>query len=117
MKEAQKMMQDPAFQKQLKKLQNSKEFKESLKQTQEMLKDPNVAAHAEAKMEHMAKVGTEALKQRAGAAVENAMDEALNNPQVMQEMAKMIRDPAFAKQIEEMSKSPEFQNYLAAVSV
>ena len=114
MKEAQKMMQDPKFQAEMKKLQNDKGFKESLKQTTEMFKDPNAAAAAEAKMEHMMKVGNEQLKMGAAAAMEQAM-EAMHNPEVMAEMSAMLKDPSFKQQLENLSKDPSFQTYIEAM--
>ena len=57
----------------MKKLSGDKKFKESVKKTEEMLKDPNEAARVEAKMETMAKVGKEKLKSNAAATMEEAM--------------------------------------------
>jgi mannitol/fructose-specific phosphotransferase system IIA component (Ntr-type) len=114
MAEAQKMMDNPEFQKQMKKLQQSKDFKESIKKTTEKLKDPNQAAAAEAKLEHMVKVGNHELKKGARSAVEEAMA-SMANPEVMAEMAKMIKDPSFVRQLESMSKDPTFKNYIDAV--
>ena len=113
MEAAKKMMEDPQFQKEMKKLQNSKEFKESIKKTQEMLKDPNLAAKNEAKMEHMLKVGEEQIKKGAANAMEEAM-KAMANPEIVAEMAKMIKDPSFTKQLEAMAKDPQFKNYVDA---
>lgn len=109
------MMESPEFQKQMKQLQNSKEFKESLKQTKELLGDPNQAAKAEAKVETMARIGKDQLKNQAGESMEAAMHAALNNPEVMAEMQKMLRDPSFARQLEAMSKDPEFRLYQEAM--
>jgi hypothetical protein len=39
MREAQKMMQDPAFQERMKVITERPEFKESMKKSQEMMKD------------------------------------------------------------------------------
>lgn len=114
MEEAKKMMANPEFQKQMKKMQESKEFKDSLKKTKDILSDPNQAAKAEAKMEHMVKVGTEQLKKGAAASMEQAMD-ALDNPEVRAEMAKLIKDPSFKAQLENLKKNPEFQMYVEAV--
>lgn len=66
-------------------------------------------------MEHMLKVGEEKLKQGAGAAMEQAMAD-MANPEVMAEMAKMLKDPQFQAQLAAMSKDPSFKNYVAAVS-
>ena len=115
MAEAKKMMDNPEFQKQMKQFQNSKDFKESVKKTTEMLKDPNTAAKAEAKLETMVNVGSQELKKGAKNAMEEAMA-AMANPEVMAEMAKMIKDPNFTKQLESMSKDPTFKNYIDAVS-
>jgi hypothetical protein len=68
----------------------------------------------EAKMEHMMKVGQEQLKKNAMQGVEGAMA-AMNDPQVVAEMTKMLKDPSFAKQLKEMQNSPEFQQYVNAV--
>lgn len=116
MEEAKKMMENSEYQKQMKKLTNSKEFKESIKATTDMLNDPNAAAHAEAKLEHMAKVGAQQLKDGATNAMDQALQQALNNPEVMAEMAKMVQDPSFAKQFKAMQNDPAFKNYMEAMS-
>jgi DNA repair ATPase RecN len=106
----------PAFQEQMKKLSNSKEFKESIKKTTALLSDPNKAAHAEAKMEHMLKVGKDELKNTAAASMEQAMA-AMQDPAVMAEMTKMLKDPNFTQQLQHLMKNdPSFQNYVDAVS-
>jgi hypothetical protein len=115
MAEAKRMMADPQFQKQMKELQNSKEFKQSLQQTKDLLQDPNQAAKAEAKLETMAKIGQEQLKDQAGASMEAAMQAALTNPEVMAEMTKMLKDPSFARQLEAMTKDPQFRMYQEAM--
>ena len=114
MKAAQEMMKDPAWQAQMKKLQNDKGFKESTKKVQDMMKDPGAQAQVEAKMEHMLKVGNDQLKQGAAAAMEQAM-EAMKNPELMAEMAAMVKDPNFAKQFEQLKKDPNFQPYIEAM--
>lgn len=114
MKAAQEMMKDPAWQAQMKKLQNDQGFKDSAKKMQEMMKDPGAQAQAEAKMEHMLKVGNDQLKQGAAAAMEQAMA-AMKNPEVMAEMAAMVKDPNFAKQFEQLKKDPSFQPYIEAM--
>jgi hypothetical protein len=111
---AKEMMADPAWQKEMKKLQGSKEFKESISKTKELVEDPNAAAHAEAKMEHMLKVGNDNLKNGAAAAMEEAMA-AMNNPEMMAEMAKMAKDPNFKEQLAALSKDPQFQSYIEAM--
>jgi len=115
MAEAKKMMENPSWQKEMKKLAKSKDFKDSIKKTKDLASDPNTAAHAEARMEHMLKVGDKELKQGAMSAMEEAMS-AMSNPEVMAEMSKMIKDPNFAKQFQDMSKDPSFQKYVDAVS-
>lgn len=79
------------------------------------MKDPVQAAKLEAKMEHMQKVGESKLKEGAAAAMEEAMN-AMNNPEVMADMAKMMSDPEFKAQLARMTKDPSFQNYVNAVS-
>ena len=69
----------------------------------------------EAKMEHMLKVGEDKLKQGAGAAMEQAMAD-MANPEVMADMAKMLKDPQFQAQLAAMAKDPSFKNYVSAVS-
>ena len=115
MREAQKMMQDPAWQKEMKKLSGSKDFKNSVKATKEKMEDPDTAAHTEARMEHMLKVGDKELKKSATSAMEEAMA-AMADPEVMAEMTRMIKDPNFAKEFEAMKKDPQFKNYVDAVS-
>jgi len=114
MAEAQKMMADPAYQKKMKELSKDKAFKDSIKATGDMLKDPAKAAQAEAKMEHMLKVGNEQLKKAAGDQMKEAM-EAMSNPDVMDEMQKMMKDPQFLQQIQAMTKDPNFKSYVDAV--
>jgi hypothetical protein len=110
MAEAKKMMESKEWQKQMKKMTNSKDFKESVKKTQEMLADPNTAAAAEAKVEHMAKVGNEQLKANAASQMEEAMM-AMSNPEVMQQMTQMLKDPKFADQLAAMANDPSFALY------
>ena len=114
MAEAKKMMENPAFQKQMKEMANDKTFQDSIKKSVEMMADPAQAAAMEAKMEHMMKVGNNQLKQQAG----NMMDEAMmamNNPDVMAQVAKMVKDPNFQKQMADMAKDPQFQSYIEAM--
>jgi hypothetical protein len=115
MREAQKMMQDPAWQKEMKKLSGSKDFKNSVKATKDKLEDPDTAAHAEARMEHMLKVGDKELKKGATSAMEEAIA-SMADPEVMAEMTRMLKDPNFAKEFEAMKKDPQFKNYVDAVS-
>jgi len=114
MAEAKKMMDNPAFQKQMKEMANDKAFSESIKKSVEMMKDPAQAAAMEAKMEHMMKVGNDALKNQAGNMMEDAMA-AMNNPEVMAEVAKMVKDPSFQQQLAEMAKDPQFKSYIDAM--
>lgn len=107
-------MENPEWQKQMKEMANSKDFKENLKKTKDLLQDPNTAAHAEAKIEHMVKVGQEQLKQNAASVMEQAM-QSMNDPAMMEEMAKMVKDPNFTKQLQEMYKNPEFRQYIDAM--
>ena len=115
MAEAKKMMENPEWQKKMKELSNSKEFKDSIKKTQDILKDPNQAAHAEAKAEHMLKVGQEQLTKNAMQNMEDAMASAVSNPEVMQEMQKMLQDPNFTKQMQDMMNDPSFKQYADAM--
>lgn len=114
MAEARKMMDDPEFKKKMKELTGKSEFKESIKKTKEMLDDPNKAAEAEAKLEHMQRVGNDQLKQNAASDMQKAMD-ALANPEVMEEMMKMLKDPKFKDTFEQVSKNPQFKNYIDAM--
>lgn len=115
MKEAQKMMQSPEFQKQMKKLTENKEFKSGVEKSVNMMKDPTTAARLEAQMEHMVKVGQDTMKKGAAGAMEEAMA-SMANPEVMAEMTKMLKDPSFQNQISAMAKDPSFKNYMSAVS-
>lgn len=114
MAEAKKMMDDPDFQKKMKAMTQGKEFKESIKKTKELLDDPNKAAAAEAKIEHMQRVGGEMLKKGAMNDMEQAMA-ALANPQVMAEMTNMLKDPKFKDTLAAMTNDPQFQNYVEAM--
>lgn len=115
MAEAQKMMSSPEFQKQMKKMAGTKEFKDGAKATELIMKDPTKAAEAEARMEHMVRVGNDQMKKAAGDMMEDAMA-AMNDPGVMDEMAKMMKDPNFQQQLSEMMKDPSFSSYADAVS-
>jgi uncharacterized protein with von Willebrand factor type A (vWA) domain len=114
MAEAQKMMNNPDYKKKMAELQKDKEFQESLKKTQETLSDPNKAAAAEAKMEHMLKVGEQELKKNAGDQMREAMA-AMSNPDVLNQMQEMLKDPNFMRQIQDMTKDPNFKSYVDAV--
>jgi hypothetical protein len=114
MAEAKKMMDNPEFQKQMKNMQKTPEFKDGIEKTKEQLNDPNKAAHMEAKIEHMVKVGQDKQKQGAASSMEDAMA-AMNDPAVLAEMTKMLKDPNFTKELEAMSKDPKFANYVEAM--
>jgi len=114
MAEAKKMMENPAFQKQMKEMNGDKAFQESIKKSVEMMKNPATAAEMEAKMEHMLKLGNEQLKNNAGGMMEDAMA-AMDNPQVMAEVAKMVKDPSFQEQLQQMAKDPQFKSYIDAM--
>jgi len=114
MAEAKKMMDSPQFQKQMKKMSETGEFKDNVKKSVDMMKDPTYAAKMEAKMEHLQKVGNEKIKEGANLAMEEAMN-AMGNPEVMADMAKMMADPQFKAQLASMAKDPSFQNYVNAM--
>jgi hypothetical protein len=114
MAEAKKMMDNPQFQKKMKELSNTKDFKEATKKSIDMLNDPAKAAAMEAKYEHMMKVGTEQLKNAAGNVMEDAVA-ALSNPEVMAEMSRMVKDPSFQQQLADMAKDPSFKSYIDAM--
>ena len=114
MAEAKKMMDNPNFQKQMKEMGNTKEFKDATKASVDMMNDPGQAAAMEAKMEHMMKVGNDQLKNKAGNVMEDAFA-AMGNPEVMAEMQKMIKDPNFQQQLNEMAKDPNMQGYMDAM--
>ena len=116
MAEAKKMMDDPAFQAQMKKLTGDKEFKENFQKSVDAMKDPAKQAELEARMEHMMKVGDAELKKGAANIMEDAMA-AMANPEVMAEMTKMIKDPNFQTQLAEMAKNPNFKLYMESVSI
>ena len=114
MAEAKKMMESPGFQKQMKEMANNKDFKDSIQKSMEMMADPGQAAAMEAKMEHMMKVGNQQLKNQAGNLMDEAMN-AMNNPEVMAQVAKMVKDPNFQQQLAGMAKDPQFASYLEAM--
>ncbi|CAB9518292.1 expressed unknown protein [Seminavis robusta] len=114
MAEAQKMMNNPEYKKKMAELTKDKAFQESIKKTTDSLKDPNAAAAAEAKMEHMLKVGNDQLKKNAGDQMKEAMN-AMSNPEVMAQMQDMLKDPKFMQQIQAMTKDPNFKSYVDAV--
>jgi hypothetical protein len=114
MAEAQKMMNDPNFQKEMKKLTDNKDFKNSIKKTQEAMNDPSTAAEMEARMEMMIKKGNADMKKSAASAMQEAM-ESMNNPEVMAEMTRMMKDPSFQAQLAAMANDPSFRHYMGAM--
>ncbi|KAG7370131.1 hypothetical protein IV203_027877 [Nitzschia inconspicua] len=62
MREAQKMMNDPAFQAQMKKVTESPAFKQHMQAQQEILKDPKKVKELEKKMQEKLKEGNELLE-------------------------------------------------------
>ena len=115
MAEAKKMMDNPAFQKQMKNLSGDKQFNDALKKSMDAMKDPSMQAEMEAKLEHMMKVGDAELKAGAANIMQDAMA-AMANPEVMAEMTKMISNPNFQEQLAAMSKDPNFKLYMESVS-
>jgi hypothetical protein len=63
MAEAQKMMNDPAFQAHMNKVMESQAFKAHMQQQQAMLKDPKKVKELEAKMQEKLKEGNELLEE------------------------------------------------------
>lgn len=114
MAEAQKLTQSKDWQKHMKEVTNSKEFKDSFKMTADMLKDPNNAAKAEAKFEHMQRVGQDRLKDAATNDMENVMA-SLSDPEVMSQMTSMLKDPKFKEQLAAMKQDPQMQSYIRAM--
>merc|ERR1712032_1410901 len=98
----------------MKEMSNIKQFKDGMKNSIDMLKEPAKAAEAEAKMEHMLKIGNNQLKNAAGNVMEDAMA-AMGNPEVMAEVSKMIKDPKFQQQFSKMAKDPSFKSYIDAM--
>lgn len=117
MAEAKKMMESPEFKAQMKKMEKSKEFKEAVKKTGDMMKDPAQAARMEAQMEHMLKRGQDTLKNNAKASMSEALGAMSDDPAVMSEAMKMMKDPDFQKNMAKMAEDPAFKNYMVAVSV
>jgi hypothetical protein len=62
MREAQKMMADPAFQAQMKKMTGQPGFKEHMAKSQEVLNDPEKVKELEAQMQDKLKEGNELLE-------------------------------------------------------
>ncbi len=108
MAEAQKMMNDPEFKRQMKKLEKSPEFKNAMKQAQAAMEDPQTAARMQASAEHMMRKGSAQLESMAGD-VAKAMEVMENNPQVMKEMADLMKDPEKLKQLMD---DPQVRQYM-----
>lgn len=117
MAEAKKMMESPEFQKQMKELSGTKEFKNSIKNAESIMKDPSKAAEMEARMEHMVKRGNDELKKGAANMMDETMAAMAQNPELINEMTKMMKDPSFQQQLSEMMKDPSFAHYREAVSI
>ena len=113
MAEAQKMMANPEFKKQMGNLAASGDLQEKMKDVNALLKDPAKAAEMEAKMEHMMKIGTEQLKQQ-GNVMEDAMA-TMQDPAVMQQINEMMKDPKFQQQISQMASDPSYKGYIDAM--
>ena len=64
MREAQKMMQDPAFQAHMDKVMKSSNFKQAMKKTEEHLKDPKKAKELEEKTKAAIQEGNKLLDER-----------------------------------------------------
>ena len=62
MREAQKLMQSPEFQAQMKKMAESPAFQQSIKRTQDIMKDPKKLEEVQTKMDVALKKGNEELK-------------------------------------------------------
>lgn len=114
MAEAKKMMESPEWKKKMKNLTNDKAFKQSTQAAAKVMEDPNEAAKLQAKMEHMMKQGTTALKSEAKDTMAEAM-QAMNDPNVMAQAAQMMKDPNFQQQLAQMAKDPSFQKYIGAM--
>ena len=63
MREAQKLMQDPAFQAQMKKMTENPQFKAHMEKTKEVLKDPKKVKEMEAKMKVALEEGNKTLEE------------------------------------------------------
>lgn len=62
MREAQKMMQSPEFQQQMKKMAEHPSFKQAMTQTQTLMKDPKKVKEIEAQMKKAVQDGEKALE-------------------------------------------------------
>ena len=63
MREAQKMMKDPAFQERMKSVTDNPAFKTSMESTQEMMKDPEKVKELEESMKKRVEEGTKELEE------------------------------------------------------
>ena len=70
MREAQKLMNDPQFQAQMKKMTESEGFKQHMKKSQDTLKDPKKLKELEEKMAKQLEEGNEQLKKYEAAEAE-----------------------------------------------
>jgi len=114
MAEAKKMMESPEWKKKMKALTNDKSFKANVENVKKSLEDPNEAAKMQAKVEHMMKVGQNAIQSEAKDTMSEAM-QAMADPEVMAEAARMMRDPQFQQQLSQMAKDPSFKKYVSAM--
>ena len=115
MAEAKKMMENPEWKKEMKKMEKSKEFKQALEDTNEMLKDPNMVAKLEAKMEASLAVGEKQLKKDYERTLMQAL-ETFENDENLGEMKKYLSDPEFRAKIEQDMKDPQVRQYFEQVS-
>mmetsp|Transcript_1404 Transcript_1404/g.1909 ORF Transcript_1404/g.1909 Transcript_1404/m.1909 type:complete len:93 (+) Transcript_1404:92-370(+) len=74
MREAQKMMQDPAFQAHMKKVTENDSFKQSIAQTKKVMQDPKKMKEMEATMTEKLKEGQKQLEAAEKAAAEKAKE-------------------------------------------
>jgi hypothetical protein len=114
MAEAKKMMENPEWVKKMKEMTKSKEYQESIQKTKEHMADPSKAAQAEAKFEHMARVGNEKLKKNAAGAMDEAIA-ALSDPKVLKEMTEMMQDPKFQSQMAALANDSKMKDYMDAL--
>lgn len=63
MREAQKMMQDPAFQAHMKKISESAQFQQSIKRTKEVMKDPKKMQEMQKNVEKRVAEGQKQLEE------------------------------------------------------
>lgn len=99
MAEAKKMMESSEWKKKMKEMTNDKAFKANIDNVQKTMQDPNEAAKMQAKMEHMMKKGNKELADEAKATMAQSM-QAMQDPTIMAEAARMMKDPQFQQQIE-----------------